>query len=712
MLLARPAVAFTSPTLSAPSPASGGPGTSVTYAYTWNTTDCTVSNDSLELQMNWDNPPESMTITASSVPPGTCSGTVTGAVPNNTSRGDTHFPTAFLFDNTSGSAVGQSEATATTAFTVTPAPTPTPTPTPTRTPPPPTPTPTHKPVPTPTPVPTATTAPPTPTPTPLPTPTPFVIGGGGGGSGGGPPEGGAGCSAGIGRSPTPGELESDSTSLEGAGADPTQLEMRLLSSDEYFGDAGNNPLGFITRLYDDVLRHDPTPVEIATALNIVAGGTDAGRAQLVQDVVLSPEARAIRVDQAFHALLKIYPNSADLALWVNRLTGLASPGLSSNSMVEEIAGSATYYTLVGDTASAFMTNLFEDLLNRPPTSAELVTDAGLVKEVQAGSAAARLAIAEEVVSGAEFRADEVTSFFANYMHATCRELVAEECTTTLGAPTSMQLSAALNALSSGRSEEDIIAGILGSDQFYADQGSTQTGLITGVYQDLVGRAPTDAEVSAALDTYTNDSTGHNAFAMAMVASLPYEDLVVSLDYQQFLLRAPLTSELDAGQGILGGNVKSLQTPDDLLIESIASTPEFYADAGGTDSRFIARTIATLLLRPGVTSQELALLDLPAPHDATWQAAVAQSLVDGAEYRADFVRGVYAKFLTYALCAVVAPPVGDAGEKGFFSRVPGGWFGLGIFVGVLVMGGAAAVFFTLERRRFSRLYPNEVPRRPE
>jgi hypothetical protein len=42
-------------------------------------------------------------------------------------------------------------------------------------------------------------------------------------------------------------------------------------------------------------------------------------------------------------------------------------------------------------------------------------------------------------------------------------------------------------------------------------------------------------------------------------------------------------------------------------------------------------------------------------------------------------------------------------------VPGGWFGLGIFVGVLLMGGAGAVFFILERRRFSRLYPNEVPR---
>ena len=308
--------------------------------------------------------------------------------------------------------------------------------------------------------------------------------------------------------------------------------MRILDTDEYFHDAGNTPLGFINRLYDDVLRHDPTPIEMATALDVIASGSDAARAQLVQNVVLSPEARAIRVDQAFHALLKTYPNGADLALWVNRLSGLGAPGLSGNSMVEEIAASETFYTLAGGSATGFVSHLYEDLLNRPPTSTELAADAGLMKEIQAGDAAARLAIAENVVSGAEFRADEVTSFFANYMHPTCRELAAQECTSTIGTPSNAQLSAALAGFSGGQTEEDIIAGVLGSSQFYADQGSTQTGLIKGVYQDLLGRQPTNAEVSAALNTYTNDPIGHTNFAMAMVTSLAYQDLVVSLDYQQ------------------------------------------------------------------------------------------------------------------------------------------------------------------------------------
>lgn len=728
MALSRPAAASGSPTLTQTSTAtSGGPGTGIDYQYAWDAIDCgTASSDSLTIQLYWQ-PGELM---GSGTADATCSGPVSGTVPNNAVRGASDTPTALLFDNTQGIVVANSGATASTSFFVTPAPTPTPTPPPTPTPTPrPTPPPTNRPTPTPfqtgpaTPTPHPTPVP-TPTPTPLPTPTPFVIGGGGGGSGGGTPQGGADCSAGIGRSPTSAELEADTAQLAGAGADPTTLEIQLLSSAEYYKDAGSNNLGFVTRLYDDVLRHDPTPIEVSTALPMLVAGGDAGRTQLVEDVVLSQEARAIRVDQAFHALLKSYPDGADLALWVNRLTGPGFKGLSGNVMVEEIAASAKYYAHVGATSVGYITNLYLDLLNRSPTAGDLTANATLLATITAGRApgaaptviaaatTARLTLAEQVVTGAEFRTDEVTSFFANYMHPTCKQLLAQECTSSIGTPTASQLAAALASMQSGTTEEAIIAGVLSSPQYYQNHGSTQTGLIDGVYQDLIGRAPTNAELSAALAAYTNDPVGHVAFAQAMVGSLAYQDLVVSLDYQQLLLRAPLTSETNGGQGILAGN-QSLQTPDESLIEQIASTNEYYVDTGGTDSRFVVHTIGTLLMRAGQPAEEFHLLGLPQPHDAIWQAAVAQSLVNSPEYRTDYIRGVYEKFLTYSVCVVASDPGGNAGANGLLARVPGGWFGLGIIVGVLIMGIGGAVFFTLERRRFARIYPNEVPRhRPE
>jgi hypothetical protein len=716
-VLARPAVAFTAPTLTLGSTTSGGPGTSVTYTYTWNATDCGVSADSLVIQLFWDKPDPNEMV-GSAPADANCSGTVVGIVPNDTTRGDDHYPSASLFDNTTGVSVANSQNVAPPApFLVTPAPTPPPTPTPTPRPTPrPTPTPTHPPTFTPTPVPTSTAIvkPPRPAPTPLPTPTPFVIGGGGGGSGGGSPQGGAACSAGLGRSPSGSELASDTAEL--AGADPTALEMQILSSPEYYRDAGGNSLGFVTRLYDDVLRHDPTPVEVATSLQIVSSGGDAARSQLVEDVVLSPEARAIRVDQVFHTLLKTYPGGADLALWVNRMSAPGVPGVSQNYLVLQIAASAQYYTLAGGTASSFMTTLFQDLLNTPPTDADLSTYASLMAKIQTGTPnlayQARENVVQDVLASGTFRVDEVISFFTNYLHPTCRELMAQECVTTIATPTSAQLAAGLADFSNGMNEEGIIAAVLGSDQYYQNHGSNQTGLIKGAYQDLLGRAPTTAELATALSTYTNDQYGHLKFGQAMVALLEYQNLVVSLDYQQLLMRGPFATEVIAGQGILAGDVKSVQTPDELLIEVIASTPEYYADTGGTASRFVAGTIATLLMRSVEANEETALLNLRATHDTTWQGAVALSLLNGAEYRTYFIRGIYAKFLSYSVCAVDPQPSPGGGPGGFLKGIPGGWFGLGAIIGVLLIGAAAAVFFTLERRRFSRLYPQEIARHRE
>jgi len=103
----------------------------------------------------------------------------------------------------------------------------------------------------------------------------------------------------------------------------------------------------------DVLRHDPTPVEVAMALTTLSGAGDVGRLQLVQDVVYSPEARAIRVDQGFHTLLNTYPSSAQLAIWVNRLASSAGSGISGNTLIEEIAASTAYFALGWEQGAGF-----------------------------------------------------------------------------------------------------------------------------------------------------------------------------------------------------------------------------------------------------------------------------------------------------------------------------------------------------------------------
>src|SRR5580658_2247520 len=86
MLLAKPVAAFTPPTLVSTGANTGGPGTAVSYQYSFDTTDCGVSADSVEIDLSWDSPFQP--IGSATAAAGTCSGTVTGTVPGNTTTRD------------------------------------------------------------------------------------------------------------------------------------------------------------------------------------------------------------------------------------------------------------------------------------------------------------------------------------------------------------------------------------------------------------------------------------------------------------------------------------------------------------------------------------------------------------------------------------------------------------------------------------------------
>jgi hypothetical protein len=157
------AAAATQPTLvQVNGPASGGPGTALTYQYTWDYSDCASTGHPkmLHLILVWDDgatvigTQNSLTVRK----PDLCKGTVAGTVPNNATAG-AHLPSAHLVDSVTTAPVPGSTAQASPGFIVVLPPTPTPARTPT-------------PAPTPTSTPAAS---PTPTDTPLPTPTPTDV---------------------------------------------------------------------------------------------------------------------------------------------------------------------------------------------------------------------------------------------------------------------------------------------------------------------------------------------------------------------------------------------------------------------------------------------------------------------------------------------------------------------------------------------------------
>ena len=189
-----------------------------------------------------------------------------------------------------------------------------------------------------------------------------------------------------------------------------------------------------------------------------------------------------------------------------------------------------------------------------------------------------------------------------------------------------------------------------------DHGSTQTGLINGVYQDLLGRAPDERRAvgGAGHVHQRRDRTSDLCAGDGELAHVPGP--LVSLDYQQLLLRAPLPSEQDAGQGtpqrrfqVAADTRRGAHRVDRRDRRSTTRTP-----AGRIRGSWRTRSPRLLMRRRPARPRSRSSSTLPQPHDATWQGAGG-----GGACRAAPSTGptssmvVYAKFLTYSVCAVAA-----------------------------------------------------------
>jgi hypothetical protein len=121
---------------------------------------------------------------------------------------------------------------------------------------------------------------------------------------------------------------------------------------------------------------------------------------------------------------------------------------------------------------AFVAGAYRDLLSRLPTSAEQSDS-----ESALGTGTSRAEWVQALVTEAEYRGKLVDHFFHKLLDRS---------------PSSVERNAEIQALASN-TDEDVIASIVGSAEYYSLAGSTNPGFISNAYQDLLGRSPTASE---------------------------------------------------------------------------------------------------------------------------------------------------------------------------------------------------------------------------
>jgi hypothetical protein len=221
---------------------------------------------------------------------------------------------------------------------------------------------------------------------------------------------------------------------------------------------------------------------------------------------------------------------------------------------------------------ATVSQLYLTLLNRPVDSAGLAFWSGLLDQ---GKSATQVVVGLE--NSLEFRTNEVNSLYQCLLHRPADQ-------------------AGLNSLlvlfnnNNGENNENennennndeggstntlntAVVLLLSSQEFFQDQGGTNAGFVTGLYQTLLGRAPDQGGAQGFTQALTN-GLSRAQVVQAFLSSQEYQTREVQTAYQLILHRTAdtgglqgFTSALSQGQSV------------DNLVAALAGSQEFVQNA--------------------------------------------------------------------------------------------------------------------------------------
>jgi len=208
---------------------------------------------------------------------------------------------------------------------------------------------------------------------------------------------------------------------------------------------------FVNSVYVKLLGRAPDPSAIYWVNQLNSG---LAPATFVQDIEASPEYLNDLVAGLYTKYLGRSPD-AGAQTWVSQLEA----GVPIAQVTANILASQEFYNDTGGTPTSYIETLYQDLLGRTPSQAELnswlsVFNAGLVRNGTSpnGQATVRYQIALDFLTSSEYEGDLVNSYYSNYLYRPA----------DLGG-----LNEFVGDLQAGISDQTVLAAIFGSAEGYA-----------------------------------------------------------------------------------------------------------------------------------------------------------------------------------------------------------------------------------------------------
>jgi trimeric autotransporter adhesin len=205
---------------------------------------------------------------------------------------------------------------------------------------------------------------------------------------------------------------------------------------------GDSDVTFLCALYQDVLGRSADAAGLSAYQVQLSTGTS--RSTVAEELLTSTEYRGDLISSYYQQYLGRPADARGLATFLN----LFSQGASEENVQAAIMGSAEFANRSEGSDNGFVTALYQDLLNRPADAAGLAAFTG-----QLAAGTTRSAVAEELLTSAEYRSDLINSYYQAY----------------LGRPADGGgISTFLGQFSQGASNDAVQAELLGSAEFYTE----------------------------------------------------------------------------------------------------------------------------------------------------------------------------------------------------------------------------------------------------
>jgi hypothetical protein len=254
--------------------------------------------------------------------------------------------------------------------------------------------------------------------------------------------------------------------------------------------------------------------------------------------------------QIFLGSVTVTSNSSGFASFTLRNASVPAGAGTTFTATATFQGTSVFSNAIGISTpnQAYVANVYQLLLSRFPDP----SSSNWVNALNNGTAPGSVVLAIE--GSTEYLNDQVVAMYKHYLQRN---------------PDTGGQQAWTNFLAAGGTFEQMAEALASSQEYFVLQGGTNQGYITGLYRDVLNRAPSTAELvgwETALDT----GTSRASVAVAFLTSQEYRTNLVEADYLTFLLRPADSSGLAAWVNALNAGATDQQ-----VLAQIFGSPEGY-----------------------------------------------------------------------------------------------------------------------------------------